>query len=41
MLTTDHHEIDTVTGHSLDGAVSLALEKKYKKEANNPYGNTK
>ena len=26
-----HHEIDTVTGHSLGGAVSLALEKQYKK----------
>ena len=33
-----HHEIDTVIGHSLGGAVSLALEKKYKKEGNNPYG---
>ena len=32
-----HHEIDTVTCHSLGGAVSLALEK-YKKEGNNPYG---
>ena len=26
-----HHEIDTVIGHSFGGAVSLALEKKYKK----------
>ena len=33
-----HHEIDTVVGHSLGGAVSLALEKAYKKEGNNPYG---
>ena len=33
-----HHEIDTVIGHSLGGSVSLALEKKYKKEGNNPYG---
>ena len=33
-----HHEIDTVIGHSLGGAVSLALEHKYKKEGNNPYG---
>ena len=32
-----HHEIDTVIGHSLGGAVSLALEKQYKK-VNNPYG---
>ena len=33
-----HHGIDTVIGHSLGGAVSLALEKQYKKEGNNPYG---
>ena len=33
-----HHEIDTVIGHSLGGAVSLALERKYKQEGNNPYG---
>ena len=33
-----HHEIDSVIGHSLGGSVSLALEKKYKKEGNNPYG---
>ena len=33
-----HHEIDTVIGHSLGGSVSLALEKQYKKECNNPYG---
>ena len=26
-----HHEIDTVIGHSLGGAVALSLEKKYKK----------
>ena len=33
-----HHEIDTVIGHSLGGAVSLALKKKYTKEGNHPYG---
>ena len=33
-----HHEIDTVIGHSLGGAVALSLEKQYKQEANNPYG---
>ena len=33
-----HHEIDTVIGHSLGGAVALSLEKTYKKEGNNPYG---
>ena len=33
-----HHEIDTVIGHSLGGSVSLALEKQYRKEGNNPYG---
>ena len=33
-----HHEIDTVTGHSLGGAVALPLQKAYKKEGNNPYG---
>ena len=33
-----HREIDTVIGHSLGGALSLALEKKYKKGGNNPYG---
>ena len=33
-----HHEIDTIIGHSLGGSVSLALENKYKKEGNNPYG---
>ena len=33
-----HHEIDTVIGHSLGGAVALSLEKQYKKECNNPYG---
>ena len=31
-------DIDVVIGHSLGGAVSLALEKQYKKEGNNPYG---
>ena len=25
-----HHEIDTVIGHSLGGAVALSLEKQYK-----------
>ena len=35
-----HHEIDTVISHSLGGAVRLALEKKYNKEVNNPYGIT-
>ena len=34
----NHHEIDTVIGHSLGGSVSLAIENKYKKEGNNPYG---
>ena len=33
-----HHEIETVIGHSLGGAVALSLEKQYKKEGNNPYG---
>ena len=33
-----HHGIDTVIGHSLGGAVSLALEQQCKKEGNNPYG---
>ena len=33
-----HHEIDTVIGHSLGGAVSLALEQQHKQECNNPYG---
>ena len=33
-----HHEIDTVIGHSSGAAVSLALEKQFKKEGNNPYG---
>ena len=33
-----HHGIDTVIGHSLGGAVSLALEKQYKQEGNNPFG---
>ena len=33
-----HHEIDTVIGHSLGGAVAVPLEKQYKKECNNPYG---
>uniref|UniRef100_UPI0040496D7C lipase family protein n=1 Tax=Flavobacterium sp. TaxID=239 RepID=UPI0040496D7C len=33
-----HHEIDTIVGHSLGGAVALSLEKQYKKEGNDPYG---
>ena len=33
-----HHEIDTVIGHSLGGAIALPLEKQYKKEVNSPYG---
>ena len=33
-----HHEINTVIGHSLGGAVASSLEKQYKKEGNNPYG---
>ena len=33
-----HHEIDSVIGHSLGGAVALSLERKFKKEGNNPYG---
>ncbi len=33
-----HHEIDTVIGHSLGGAVALSLEKAYKKQDGNPYG---
>ena len=32
------HEIDTVIGHSLGGAVALSLEKQYKQEGNKPYG---
>ena len=35
---SSHHEIDTVIGHSLGGAIALSLEKQYKKEGNNPYG---
>ena len=33
-----HHEIDTVIGRSLGGAVALSLEKQYKKEGGNLYG---
>ena len=34
-----HHEIDTVIGHSLGGAVALSKEKQHlKKKCNNPYG---
>ena len=33
-----HHEIGTVIGHSLGGAVALSLEEQHTKEDNNPYG---
>ena len=33
-----HHEIDTVIGHSLGGAVALSLEQQYNRQGNNPYG---
>ena len=33
-----HHEIDTVIGHSLGGAVALSSEKQYKTEGNNLHG---
>ena len=33
-----HHEVDTVIGHSLGGAVALSLEQQYKKEGDNPSG---
>jgi hypothetical protein len=33
-----HHEIDTVIGHSLGGAIALNLEQKYGKKGDNPYG---
>ena len=33
-----HHEIDTVIGHSLGGAVALSLQNAYKKQDGNPYG---
>ena len=33
-----HHEIDTVIGHSLGGAIALSLQKAYKKQGDNPYG---
>ena len=33
-----HHEVDTVIGHSLGGAIALDLEKKYGKQGVNPYG---
>ena len=33
-----HHEIDTVIGHSLRGAVALSLERQCKKEGDNSYG---
>ena len=32
-----HHEIDTVIGNSLGGAVALPLEQQYKQECSNPY----
>ena len=38
MYYRSHHEIDTVIGHSLGGAVALSLEKQYKKEGDNSYG---
>ena len=38
MYYRSHHEIDTVIGHSLGGAVALPLEKQYKKEGNDPFG---
>ena len=38
MYYLSHHEIDTVIGHSLGGAVALSLEKAYKKQGDNPYG---
>ena len=40
MYYRSHHEIDTVIGHSLGGAVALSLEKAYKKQGDNPYGIT-
>ena len=33
-----HHEIDTVIGHSLGGAVALPLGKQYKSEGSIPFG---
>ena len=34
-----HHEVDTVIGHSLGGAVALSIEKKYRYDKDkNPYG---
>ena len=33
-----NHDIYTVIGHSLGGAVALSLKKQCKKEGNNPYG---
>ena len=33
-----HHGMGTVIGHSLGAAISLALEKQYKQEGDNPYG---
>ena len=33
-----HHEINTVIGHSLGGAVALSLEKQCTKEGINPLG---
>ena len=38
MYYRSHHEIDSVIGHSLGGAVALPIEKQYKKEGNNPFG---
>ena len=33
-----HHEIDSVIGHSLGGAVALSLENNINKKVNNPFG---
>ena len=33
-----HHDIDTVIGHSLGGAVALSLEDQYQTEGTNPHG---
>ena len=33
-----HHEVDTLISHSLGPSVALSLQKRYKKEGNNPYG---
>ena len=38
MYYRSHHDIDSVIGHSLGGAVVLPLEKQFEKEGNNPFG---